>query len=512
MLTACESCITGWSGQRPNWHHRGVDQRAGGRKRHLSLVPDLPESAATDRDETPLRAVSTLIPVPPLVEATADDLRRRLAESGAPQPFLDHAARFGDDVEALAVWLRDYGPVFSEKQWAGDLLDHWSQFLVPGTDAIAAEQFGAAFLAMYDDDSVGMIKHLIAEAVETGRRETVAMARVFASVGPIAVRSAALAAVEQLLAAEVPDVEWADDVGAGRLLSAYGWSDPAQSEEMLVLDFEIAGRPRSFSVLLDHSRGSGVKACQLHGEIGKTRRQFEVRATIAGLPFMTYTRTQAGNILAAALVAPIAARRADDIEQVNALLPLLRSREHLVVVPAAVVPMPPAPTSPRQSTRVSRVHRLKVTLTHTRPPIWRRLEVPSTATLAELHDILQVAFGWADSHLWMFETPTGEYGRPDPEMGFMDAGRITLADAAPDAGSALHYVYDFGDDWRHSIVVEAVEAAAVGPRYPRCTGGRRAAPPEDSGGAETYEDLLAAGSIVAGRFSAAAINERLQDS
>ena len=472
------------------------------------MVPDLPESALTESDESALRSVSTLSPVPPLVEATADDLRRRLAESGAPQPFLDYAERFGDDVEGLAIWLRDYGPVFSEKQWAVDLLDHWSPFLLPGTTAIAAEQFGASFLAMYDEDSVGMIKHLISEALDTGRPETVAMARVFGSVGPPAVRSAALSAAEQLVAGGVPDVDWAADIGAGRFVAAYGWSDPAQSEEMLVIEFEISGRPFSFSLLLDHSRGSGVKACRLHHEVGKTRRQFEVRATVAGFKFLTYTQAQAGSILSVALEAPVAARRADDVERVNSLLPLLRAREYLVVVPASVVAIEPA--APRSSVRVSRIHRIKVTLAHTKPPIWRRLEMSSTTTLAELHDLLQAAFGWSDSHLWVFETLTGEYGHPDPDMGFQDAGRVTIADVAPDTGSALHYLYDFGDDWRHSIVVESVEPAAVGPRYPRCTGGRRAAPPEDSGGPEAYEDQLAAGSITAARFSAASINELLQ--
>ena len=491
------------------WHHQGVSQRTGGRKRHLSLVPDLPESSVEPDSEPPLRPVSTLTPAPSLVEATADDLRRRLAESGAPQPFLDYAARFGDDVDALAVWLRDYGPVFSEKQWATDLLDHWTQFLAPGTQAIAAEQFGAAFLAMYDDDSVGMIKHLIAEVSGTGRSEAVAMARVFASIGPAAVREAAVDAADLLVAEGVPDVDWAADVGTGRFVAAYGWSDPPQSEEMLVLEFEIAGRTYGFSVLVDHSRGSGIKACRLHTETLKTRRQFEVRATVAGFTFLTYTQAQAGNILSVALDAPIAARRADDVERVNGLVPLLRAREHLVVVPATVVPIPPTPTRP--SARVTQVHRIKVTLTHTRPPIWRRLEVSSTTTLADLHHILQTAFGWSASHLWVFEAADGEYGLPDPEMGFRDAGRVTLADVAPQIGSKLLYLYDFGDDWRHSIVVESIEPAAVGPKYPRCTGGRRAAPPENSGGADAYEDLLAAGSIRAARFSASEINELLQD-
>lgn len=462
-----------------------------------------------DDREPILRAVSTLSPGPILVEATADDLRRRLAESGAPQPFLDYADRFGPDVEALAVWLRDYGPVFSEKRWAADLLDHWTQFLAPGTEAIAAEQFGARFLAMYDNDSVGMITHLIAEAADTGRREAVAMARVFASVGPSAVRGAALDAVNHLVADDIPDVEWAGDVGAGRFVAAYGWSDPRQSQETLVVELEIAGQTYGFSVLLDHSRHSGIKECGLHTETGNTRRQYEVRATVAGFTFLTYSQAQAGNILTVALEAPVAARRADDVERVNGLLPLLRSREHLVVIPATVLDLPAPP--PRPSSRVTSVHRIKITLTGTKPPIWRRLEISSTTSLMQLHHVLQTAFGWSNSHLWVFEAAGDEYGSPDAEIGFRDAARVTMADIAPIAGSTLLYRYDFGDDWLHSIVVESIAPAAVGPKYPRCTGGRRAAPPENSGGPKPYENLLAEGSVPPPRFSVALTNRALQD-
>jgi hypothetical protein len=49
--------------------------------------------------------------------------------------------------------------------------------------------------------------------------------------------------------------------------------------------------------------------------------------------------------------------------------------------------------------------------------------------------------------------------------------------------NAVASVYDFGDDWRHRIEVEKVLPLDAGAQYPRCTGGRRAAPPaEDIGG------------------------------
>ncbi len=59
-------------------------------------------------------------------------------------------------------------------------------------------------------------------------------------------------------------------------------------------------------------------------------------------------------------------------------------------------------------------------------------------------------------------------------------------------GDHFHYTYDFGDNWRHEVLVEKVEPPEVGAAYPRCTGGRRACPPEDSVGAWGYAEMVSA--------------------
>jgi hypothetical protein len=135
------------------------------------------------------------------------------------------------------------------------------------------------------------------------------------------------------------------------------------------------------------------------------------------------------------------------------------------------------------------VYQIKVALRGAKPPIWRRLQVPADISLAQLHGVLQVAFDWDDSHLHVFETPYGEFGTADAELGRRPEARVTLEQVAAGIKSTIRYTYDFGDDWEHEILVEKVVDRDKAASYPRCTDGRRAAPPEDCGGIWGYEEL-----------------------
>ncbi len=172
----------------------------------------------------------------------------------------------------------------------------------------------------------------------------------------------------------------------------------------------------------------------------------------------------------------------------EAIIPYLESAE------PPIVTLPATPSRGASGAKTRTVHRLKVTLLGFRPPIWRRIVVPSDITLARLHGILQVSMGWHDSHLHDFKAGLDTYGDPRELEGLedLDERRARLADVAPRPRSRLRYLYDFGDSWEHDIVVEAVEAPAPGVRYPTCLGGKRACPPEDCGGVWGYADLLAA--------------------
>ena len=93
------------------------------------------------------------------------------------------------------------------------------------------------------------------------------------------------------------------------------------------------------------------------------------------------------------------------------------------------------------------IYQLKVTLKGIRPPIWRRVQVPSNTNLGKLHRILQVVMGWTDSHLHQFIVGDTYFGEPAPEFGMETKNERTakLSQVAPGEKSKFVYEYDFGD-------------------------------------------------------------------
>src|SRR6266581_4415713 len=118
---------------------------------------------------------------------------------------------------------------------------------------------------------------------------------------------------------------------------------------------------------------------------------------------------------------------------------------------------------------IDQVAELKVSLTGSRPPIWRRVRLPVTATLADLHDAIQVLFGWDGDHLHVFQAGKKQYS--DPLMGLDETRNeeaIRLRDAmAPNAGK-ISYTYDLGACWEHEITLEQTLPHDRGQDYPVC--------------------------------------------
>ena len=140
------------------------------------------------------------------------------------------------------------------------------------------------------------------------------------------------------------------------------------------------------------------------------------------------------------------------------------------------------------------VYQIKVTLKGSRPPIWRRMQVISDTTLAQLHPLLQCVMGWEDAHLYQFVVSGIRYGDPRllGELDAEDARTVPLATLGLREKVKFFYEYDFGDSWEHELLVEKILPRDEGKRYPVCLTGKGACPPEECGGIWGYASFLEA--------------------
>ncbi|UOO80841.1 plasmid pRiA4b ORF-3 family protein [Uruburuella testudinis] len=147
------------------------------------------------------------------------------------------------------------------------------------------------------------------------------------------------------------------------------------------------------------------------------------------------------------------------------------------------------------------VYQLHIRLMDSEPEIWRRILVSADIDLNNFHRVIQEAFEWEGYHLFRFSQyepwsgnvvfpPTDEYGaiKMPNEMGIYDAPPL-LRDVL-EVGGRLFYVYDFGDDWQHEILCEALMIKPPKIRLPLCTDGANHAAFEDVGGVGGYMDIV----------------------
>lgn len=143
---------------------------------------------------------------------------------------------------------------------------------------------------------------------------------------------------------------------------------------------------------------------------------------------------------------------------------------------------------------------IHVALDDIEPAIWRRLVVPLTVTLADLHHVLQAAMGWTNSHLHQFEAAGLMFGdlmmldcdkSPDDARSF-DSSTVRMKDFHfyYGEGPTITYHYDFGDGWRHTVKFEKLLADDPAPKTATCLDGARCCPPEDVGGPHGYFEFL----------------------
>lgn len=139
---------------------------------------------------------------------------------------------------------------------------------------------------------------------------------------------------------------------------------------------------------------------------------------------------------------------------------------------------------------------ITITIMGIHPPIWRRLMVPGEISLDRLHEAIQIAIGWEDRHLHLFRIKAKIY-TDSPEENWegdetaYEESNFRLSELVTRETASFEYEYDFGDGWRHAIIVESIVKVAPGqPLRIACLGGQRHCPPEDIGGADGYQLIL----------------------
>lgn len=135
----------------------------------------------------------------------------------------------------------------------------------------------------------------------------------------------------------------------------------------------------------------------------------------------------------------------------------------------------------------------------TKPPVWRKVSVPSNFTFLRFHEVIQIAFGWGDYHLFEFKDKEWEsniriavpveddFFDPDFFADTKDSSKVKLSNIFGKKFHKLFYVYDFGDNWVHEITLESISNEKQ--KTTICLSGKGACPPEDCGSIYGYEEM-----------------------
>lgn len=158
--------------------------------------------------------------------------------------------------------------------------------------------------------------------------------------------------------------------------------------------------------------------------------------------------------------------------------------------------------------KFDQVYQFKVSLLGIKPPIWRRIQVRETHSFREMHFAIQNTMGWGNYHSYDFyvgntciEADDGGFFIDDmwrdmpfhprrPITRTLPASKTKIKDFIKKEKENIIYIYDLGDRWEHSVVLEKILPGKEGIDYPICIAGKRACPPEDCGGVGGYYHLL----------------------
>ncbi len=144
---------------------------------------------------------------------------------------------------------------------------------------------------------------------------------------------------------------------------------------------------------------------------------------------------------------------------------------------------------------MSKIYEFEVTLVDVVPVVKRKVQINSDATFEDLHMLIQISFGWLNSHLYQFEVD-GTYIEPPSEDEFFDGGdqqglntlEVPLEQLVTKK-TTFDYTYDFGDNWEHEVKLVNINTDEK-LIFPNCLEGINGCPPEDCGGPGGYDHIL----------------------
>jgi hypothetical protein len=149
-----------------------------------------------------------------------------------------------------------------------------------------------------------------------------------------------------------------------------------------------------------------------------------------------------------------------------------------------------------RKTMAKKIYQIQISLQEFKPKIWRRLLVQSDMLLSDFHKVIQTTIGWTNSHLHQFIKNRTFYleRMPDDdlweEMNNIDYKKVKISDLLQREKGRIVYEYDFGDGWRHDLILEKILSGDNDLEFPICLGGKMNCPPEDCGGTGGYSAML----------------------
>ncbi len=140
---------------------------------------------------------------------------------------------------------------------------------------------------------------------------------------------------------------------------------------------------------------------------------------------------------------------------------------------------------------MAEIYQMRAVIRKVSPIIYRKFLIRNDSSLADLHNTLQILFGWSDTYLHQFKIHGKRYGISKPGgMWFSDdPDKIQLKSLLFRLNEKFAYEYNFFYHWEIEIRIEKKLPADARKAYPICIEGRRLGPPEDCGGPWTFMEL-----------------------